>query len=149
VRRCKAIAGISAEAKAEARKLGLDDNEHALLEIAKLPASSQCAAVKEIVDRQRTARARIASGAAVASNKKAAAKIEAIEADIAKKKEAIENLKEKLSDDRDRLDKIQGDLVAACVNTALISGPSVQPADDEDIQAVLGEPLSPEDEARG
>ena len=79
VRRCKAIAGISAEAKAEARKVGIDDNEHALLEIAKLPATAQCAAVKEIVDRQRAARARLASGAVVASNK-AAAKIQAIEA---------------------------------------------------------------------
>jgi ParB-like chromosome segregation protein Spo0J len=147
VRRCKAIAGISAEAKAEARKLGLDDNEHALFEIAKLPANAQRAAVKEIVDRQRAARARLASGAAVTSNKKAAAKIQAIEADIAKKKEAIESLKEKLSDDRDRLDKVQGKLVAACVNTAMMSGPSAQPADEGGIQAELDEPLSPEDEA--
>ena len=30
----------------------------------------------------------------------------------------------------------------------LIRGPSVQPADDEDIGAVLDEPRSPEDEAR-
>ena len=147
VRRCKAIAGISAEAKAEARKVGIDDNEHALLEIAKLPATAQCAAVKEIIDRQRAARARLASGAVVASNKKAAAKIQAIEADIAKKKEAIESLKEELSDDRDRLDKVQGKLVEACVNNAMISGPSARSADDDDMQAVLDEPLSPEDEA--
>ena len=86
---------ISPEAKADASTLGLDDNEHALLEVAKLPATAQCAAVKEIVDRQRAGRARLASGAVVASNKKAAAKIQAIEADIAKKKEAIESLKEK------------------------------------------------------
>jgi hypothetical protein len=148
VRRCKAIAGISAEAKAEARKFGLDDNQHALLEIAKLPANAQCAAVKAIVDGQLAARARLASRAVTAVSEKAAAKIQAIEADIAKKKEAIESLKEELSDDRDRLDKVQGDLVAAYANSVLIRGPSVQPADDEDIQAVLDEPFSPEDEAR-
>jgi predicted transcriptional regulator len=148
VRRSMRIAErISPEAKADARKLGLDDNQDALVQIAKLPANAQRAAVKEIVDRQRAARARLASGAAVTSNKKAAAKIQAIEADIAKKKEAIESLKEKLSDDRDRLDKVQGKLVAACVNTAMMSGPSAQPADEGGIQAELDEPLSPEDEA--
>jgi len=138
---------ISPEAKAEARKLGLDDNEHALLEIAKLPATAQCAAVKEITDRQRAARARLASGAVVASNKKAAAKIQAIESDIAKKKEAIESLKAELSDDRDHLDKVQGKLVEACVNNAMISGPSARSADN-DVVSVRGGPLSPEDEAR-
>jgi seryl-tRNA synthetase len=112
-----------------------------------LPATAQCAAVKEIIDRQRAARAHLASGAVVASNKKAAAKIQAIESDIATKKEAIESLKEELSDDRDRLDKVQGKLVAACVNNAMISGPSARSAEDNDMQAVLDEPLSPEDEA--
>src|ERR1700730_4757752 len=75
VRRSMRIAQmISPEAKAEARKLGLDDNEHALLEIAKLPATAQCAAVKAIVDGQLAARARLASRAVTAVSEKAAAK---------------------------------------------------------------------------
>jgi ParB-like chromosome segregation protein Spo0J len=148
VRRCKAIAGISAEAKAEARTLGLDDNEDALLGIAKLPASAQCAAVSAIVDGQRAARARLAPAAAAVADKKAAAKIQAIEGKITEKKEAIETLKEELSDDRDRLDKVRGDLVAACANSVLINGPSAQSVDGADIVTVRGGALSHEDEAR-
>jgi hypothetical protein len=53
VRRSKVIAEmISPEAKAEAKKLGLDDNQHALLDIAKLPANAQCAAISAIADGQ-------------------------------------------------------------------------------------------------
>ena len=139
---------ISPEAKAEARKLGLDDNEHALLEIAKLPATAQCAAVKAIVDGQLAARARLASRAVTAVSEKAAAKIQAIEDKIAKKKETLQAIKAELGDERDRLDGVHDELAAAYVNNALINGASVQPADGEDIVVVRGGPLSPEDEAR-
>jgi ParB-like chromosome segregation protein Spo0J len=146
VRRSKAIAEISPKAKAEARKLGLDDNQHALFEIAKLPANAQCAAVKATVERQRDAHARLASRAAV-GNKKAAAKIQAIEAKITKKEDTLKSLKEELAHERDRLHTVQDKVVAACVNNALISDPSAQLADEASIQPMLDEPLSPEDEA--
>jgi hypothetical protein len=147
VRRCKAIAGISAQARAEARKLGLDDNQHALLEIAKLPANAQCAALNAIVDGQLAARARLASRAVALASKKAVAKIETIESKIAKKKEQLQSLKEELGDERDRLDEVHDELAAAYVNNALITGAAAQPADN-DVVTVRGGPLSPEDEAR-
>jgi hypothetical protein len=139
---------ISPEAKAETRKLGLDDNQDALLEIAKLPANAQCAAVKAIVDGQLAARARLASRAVTAVSEKTAAKIQAIEDKIAKKKETLQAIKAELGDERDRLDGVHDELAAAYVNNALINGASVQPADGEDIVDVRGGTLSPEDEAR-
>jgi hypothetical protein len=148
VRRSMRIAQmISPEAKAETRKLGLDDNQDALLEIAKLPANAQCAAVKAIVDGQLAARARLASRAVTAVSEKAAAKIQAIEDKIAKKKETLQAIKAELGDERDRLDGVHDELAAAYVNNALINGASVQPADGEDIVVVRGGPLSSEDEA--
>jgi ParB-like chromosome segregation protein Spo0J len=148
VRRSMRIAQmISPKAKVEARRLGLDDNQHALLEIAKLPANAQCAAVKAIVDGQLAARARLASRAVTAVSEKAAAKIQAIEDKIAKKKETLQAIKAELGDERDRLDGVHDELAAAYVNNALINGASVQPADGEDIVVVRGGPLSSEDEA--
>ena len=138
---------ILPEAKAEARKVGLDDNQDALLQIAKLPANVQCAAVKAIVDGQLAARARLASRAVTAVGKKAAAKIQAIEDKIAKKKETLQAIKAELGDERDRLDGVHDELAAAYVNNALITGAAAQPADD-DVVTVRGGPLSPEDEAR-
>jgi ParB-like nuclease domain len=153
VRRSMRIAEmISPKAKSEARKLGLDDNQDALLEIAKLPANAQCAAVTAIVEAQRAARARLAPRAVAAANGKAAAKIQAIETNIVKKKEALKSLKEELSKDCERLDKVQGDLVATYVNNALITGAAAQPAGD-DVVTVRGgalfthdQPLSSNDE---
>jgi hypothetical protein len=148
VRRSMRIAQmISPEAKAETRKLGLYDNQNALLEIAKLPANAQCAAIKAIVDGQLAARARLASRAVTAVSEKAAAKIQAIEDKIAKKKETLQAIKAELGDERDRLDGVHDELAAAYVNNALINGASVQPADGEDIVVVRGGPLSSEDEA--
>jgi hypothetical protein len=147
IRRSKVIAEtISPEAKAEAKKLGLDDNQHALLEIAKLPANAQCATVKAIVERQRAAHARLASCAAVVGNKKAAAKIQAIEGKITKKEDTLKSLKEELADERERLHKVQDEVVVACLDNALISGAATQLADEEGIQAVPDESPSPEDE---
>jgi ParB family chromosome partitioning protein len=143
---------IAPKAKSEARKLGLDDNQDALLQIAKLPASAQCAAVTAIVEAQRAARARLAPRAVAAVSEKAAAKIQAIEDKIAKKNEALKSLKEELSKDCERLDKVQGDLVATYVNNALITGAAAQPAGD-DVVTVRGgalfahdQPLSSNDE---
>jgi ParB-like nuclease domain len=148
VRRSMRIAEmISPEAKAETRKLGLDDNQDALLEIAKLPANAQCAAIKAIVDGQLAARARLASRAVTAVSEKAAAKIQAIEDKIAKKKETLQAIKAELGDERDRLDGVHDELAAAYVNNALINGASVQPADGEDSVVVRGGPVSSEDEA--
>jgi hypothetical protein len=124
VRRSMRIAEmISPEAKSEARKLGLDDNQDALLQIAKLPPNAQCTAVTAIVEAQHAARARIASRAVAAANGKAATKIQAIEDKIAKKTERLRALKQELTDERDRLDQVRGDLAAAYVNNALISDP--------------------------
>src|SRR6185369_4098483 len=148
VRRSKTIAEmVSPEAKAEARKLGLDDNQGALLQIAKLPPNAQCTAVTAIVEAQRAARARLASRAVAVASEKAAAKIQSIEEKIAKKKETLQTLKTEVADERDRLDEVHGDLAAAYVNNALISGAAPQLADEGGIQCVLDEPLSPEDDA--
>jgi ParB family chromosome partitioning protein len=46
--RFEKIAGISPEAKEEARRAGLDDNQNALLEIAQVPAGKQIAKVQEL-----------------------------------------------------------------------------------------------------
>ncbi len=141
VRRSMRIAEmISPEAKA-------DDNEDALLQIAKLPANAQCAALNAIVDGQLAARARLASRAVAVASDKAAAKIQAIEDKIAKKKETLQALKAELGDERDRLDGVHDELVAAYVNNALITGAAAQPADNDVVTVRVGS-LSPEDEAR-
>ena len=56
-------------------------------------------------------------------------------------------MKTEVADERDRLDEVHGDLAAAYVNNALISGAAPQLADEGGIQCVLDEPLSPEDDA--
>jgi molybdopterin converting factor small subunit len=148
VRRSKVIAEmISPEAKAEAKKLGLDDNQHALLDIAKLPANAQCAAISAIADGKLAARARLASRAVAVASEKATAKIQAIEAKMAKKNDTLHTLKKELAGERERLDEVHADLVATYVNNALISGAATQLADEDGIQAASDEPPSPEDEA--
>ena len=80
VRRAKKIAGISEEARAEAKRLGLDDNQRALLQIAKLPTpTAQLLAVKEIDERIRAAQARRAAAiTAVQADTAASAEIKTI-----------------------------------------------------------------------
>jgi len=79
------ISEMSAKAKEEARTLELDDNQAALLEVARLSTpEAQLKAVRRIDEEKRAARDRRAA-AAVAGNEKAAAKIEKLKADIAKK----------------------------------------------------------------
>jgi ParB family chromosome partitioning protein len=152
IRRSKKIAKISTEAKAEARKLGLDDNQGALLQIAKLPTSNaQVMAIREIDERKRATRARHASAAAAVSGKKATAKIKTIETTITQKTESVGRLNDELAAERKRLRKLQEKLVADCVDTTLIdatSSPSTAPTDHEDIPPIPdSRPLSREDEA--
>jgi ParB family chromosome partitioning protein len=53
IRRSKTVAALSPAVKAEARELGLDDNQRALLEIAKQPAEAQSRIAKAIAERRR------------------------------------------------------------------------------------------------
>jgi hypothetical protein len=133
VRRSKEIAAISPEARAEAGALELDDNQEALLEIAKLPTSkAQLAAVRGIAERKRAERARRAA-AAVANNEGATAKVQAIDADIAAKEDKIERLNDKLASQRKRKREIENRLVADSVDTVTaVDSPPLAPADDVD-----------------
>jgi hypothetical protein len=132
VRRSKEIAAISAEARA----LKLDDNQDALLEIAKLPTpEAQRKAVRAIDERKRAARAR-RSAAAVADNEKAAAEIEEIEASIADKLQKLDRLKDKVASQRERVRKIEEKLIGKSVDPTLVSvdpSPSIAPTDDPEI----------------
>ena len=87
IRRSKRIAKISPAAKAKVRKLGLDDNQRALLEIASQPTpKAELRTVREIVERKRAAaHARNGSVAAVVGDKKTTAEIDTLEADIREK----------------------------------------------------------------
>lgn len=149
VRRAMVISGIIPEAKAEARKLGLDNNQRALLEIAKLPASSQCEAIKQIIDRQKENRARTLSRAIVTENTKALTKLQAIEASIANKEDKLEALKHELSEERKRLEKVQDQVIEACLSKALITTDTqVPPAINGDVVVVRdNRQLSAEEEA--
>jgi ParB family chromosome partitioning protein len=142
IRRSKAIAGISAEAKEEAKNLGLDDNQDALLEIAKLPTpETQCKAVQALNERKRAARARRAT-AAVADNEKAAAKIEEIETSIADKLQKMDKLKNKVASQRERVRKIEDKLIGKSVDATLVSvdtSPPIVPNDDPEISSASDE----------
>ena len=81
VRRSKVIAALSAKTKAEVRRLGLDDNQAALLEIAKQPATSaQLRAVAEIAARKHAGLVGHVSATPGATDKKTAEEIKALEA---------------------------------------------------------------------
>jgi ParB/RepB/Spo0J family partition protein len=121
VRRAKAISGLIPEAKAAARKLGLDDNQRALLEVAKLPASSQCEAIKRIIDRQNEIRAGTFSRAVVTEKKEVVAKLQSIETNIANKEGKLESLKHELSKERKRREKVQDHVIEACLSKALVT----------------------------
>jgi ParB/RepB/Spo0J family partition protein len=142
IRRSRAIAGISAEAKEEAKNLGLDDNQDALLEIAKLPTpETQCKAVQALDERKRAARARRAT-AAVADDDKAADEIEEIEASIADKLQKVDILKNKVASQRERVRKIEDELIGQRVDATLVSvdtSPSIAPTDDPEISSASDE----------
>ena len=175
VRRSKAIAGILPTAKAKLRKLGLDDNQRALLEIAQASTpKAQLRAVKNIVKRKRAARDR--NAATAITDKKTAAAIENLEADIREKEDALDSLKSDLAAGHKRLREIQDKLAvqdevavlhrtrssAAADNQSgsearselthgvagkELTSPATAPTGDEDIPAVLDRrPLSPDDQ---
>ena len=143
VRRSMRIAEmILPEAKAEARKVGLDDNQDALLQIAKLPANVQCAAVGAITQGQLAARALLKSRALAAAGKETLGKVQAIEAKITEKKKALKCLKGELAHQEDRLDKAVTKLVAETVEPGLGTDPTAQGAEQR-VVTVRGRVDSP------
>jgi hypothetical protein len=111
VRRSKVIAALSAKTKAEVRKLGLDDNQAALLEIAKQPATSaQLRAVKEIAARKRADLVRYVSATSGVMDKKTTDEINALEADIRLKVGIVERINDALAARRKRLHEIHDKL---------------------------------------
>jgi hypothetical protein len=99
VRRSTAIAAISHKAKV--RRLGLDDNQRALLEIAGQPTpKAQSRVITEIIERKRAARDRNVS--APAADKKTIAAINALDTDIQQKEGALDTLKGELATSRKR-----------------------------------------------
>ena len=135
IRRSKAMAEISPAAKAKVRNLGLDDNQRALLEIAKQSTrKAQLRAIQKIVERKRAARARKALPAAGVADKKTAAEISLLEANISKKEESLENLKGELAANRKRLREIEDKLAVQGVAKAG-DDQSMVPAEDVDKSA--------------
>ena len=134
IRRAKKIAGISEEARAEAKRLGLDDNQRALLEIAKLPtATAQLLAAKRIDERIRAAQARRATAiTAVQADTTAAARITTIQADITAMMDEAQGLNDELAGKRSCLRSLQEQLVADCVDKVPITAdsPAIAPADE-------------------
>ena len=138
VRRSMIISEMSAKAKEEARTLELDDNQAALLEVARLSTpEAQLKAVRRIDEEKRAARDRRAA-AAVAGNEKSAAKIEKLKADIAKKIDKRDELNNRVAFQRDEVRKIEDQLVADGVNSALTEidpSPSIVPGSGAKIQS--------------
>jgi len=109
IRRSRTISGISPKAKDKVRKLGLDDNQQALLEIAKQSTpETQLRVIEEIVERKRAVRNRDTS--AVAADKKTTAEINALDADIHQKERALKRLKSDLAASRQRRQELDDKL---------------------------------------
>ena len=135
IRRSKRIAGISPAAKAKVRQLGLDDNQRALLEIASRPTpKAQLRTVGEIVERKRAASARKASAFAGVADKKTAAEICILEAEIREKEDNLDSLKGNLAASRKRLREIEDKLAVQGVAKAG-DGQSIVPDEDADKSA--------------
>jgi hypothetical protein len=93
------------------RELGLDDNQAALLEIAKQPASSaQLRAVKEIAARKRADLVRYVSATPGVMDKKTTDEINALEADIRLKVGIVDRINDALAARRKRLHEIHDKL---------------------------------------
>jgi ParB family chromosome partitioning protein len=141
IRRAKAMAGISAKAKAEARKLGLDNNQSALLQVAKLTTSkAQLMATRQIIERKRAARSHSAAAISALGDKKATAEIKAIESNITEKTETLDGLKKVLAAQRQRLSELEGEIVADCVDETMIDATITRlpmAPDDQDTPAIL------------
>jgi ParB-like chromosome segregation protein Spo0J len=109
IRRSRAIAGISPKAKDKVRKLGLDDNQLALLKIAKQPTpETQLRVIEEIVERKRAVRNGDAS--VVAADRKTTAEINALDADIHQKERALKRLKGDVAASRQRRQELDDKL---------------------------------------
>jgi ParB family transcriptional regulator, chromosome partitioning protein len=139
IRRSRMIAGICPKAKNEVRKLGLDDNQRALLAIAKeTTLEAQLRAVKEIVERKRAARDRRASAAV---DKKTTAEINAIEADIRQKEDALTRLKAELAtrkrrreiDDKLAAQADVADLPPPSEDLSPVPSPAIMPTEEDDL----------------
>ena len=144
IRRSMEISGISAEAKAEARKLGLDDNQGALLRISRLPTSEvQLLALKQIDERRACARAVVATS----TDEKGTAGTETLQSQNADKSEALKSSpKNKVAVDRARLGEFEGQTALIAATT---SSPATAPTDDLDIPPILDRrTFSPDDAAR-
>jgi ParB/RepB/Spo0J family partition protein len=110
IRRSKKIASISPKVKEKVRKLGLDDNQRALLEIADRPTpKAQLRAITEIVERKRGARDR--NALAAAADNKTTAEINALDADIDQRESTLKRLKGDLAASRKRRQELDDNLV--------------------------------------
>jgi hypothetical protein len=114
VRRSKRIVGISREAKAKVREFGLEDNQGALLTIAKqLTPKMQLRVIDAIVERKRAARARQALLAAErAGDDNSAEEMRELEADIGDKMSRVRRINDKMATKRKRLHELQAKVVA-------------------------------------
>jgi ParB-like chromosome segregation protein Spo0J len=141
IRRSRQIAGISAKAKAKVRKLGLDDNQRALLAIAGQPTpKAQLCVITEIVERKRAARDRNASAAV--ADKKTTAEINALDADIRQKEGALDRLKGDLAASRKRRQELDDKLavhgeVADRGPPSQAASPTTPADDDVAVEAVV------------
>jgi ParB-like chromosome segregation protein Spo0J len=119
VRRSKSIAELPGQVRAAARAHNLDDNQDALIRLTKLPTpEAQLKAVKEIAERK-VAERKSRANAAAASDKKAAAKIDAIKAEIEDKSNEVEQSREGLEVARMKLSKLENKLAEACADETL------------------------------
>ncbi len=122
VRRSKSIAELPGQVRASARAHNLDDNQAALLRLTKLPTpEAQLKAVKEIAERK-VAERKSRADAAAASDKKAAAKIDAIKAEIEDKSNEVERSSQGLAVARKKLSKLEDKLAEACADETLTDG---------------------------
>jgi hypothetical protein len=132
IRRSKEIAGISPKAKSKVRKLGLDDNQRALLEIARQPTpNGQLHVITEIVERNRATRDRNASAAA--PDKNTSAEINALDADIREKEDALKRLKGSLAASRQRREELDDKLAVhgEVADLPSLVASTTTPADDD------------------
>jgi hypothetical protein len=141
VRRSKVIAALSAKTKAEVRRLGLDDNQAALLEIAMQPATSaQLRAVAEIAARKHAGLVRHVSATPGATDKKTAEEIKALEADIQLKARIVERVNDALAARRKRLHEIHDQLAvddALAASSECAREDSKQLADAGDSESIV------------
>jgi ParB-like chromosome segregation protein Spo0J len=118
VRRAKLIVGISPQAKALAKELGLDDNQDALLKIARMPTGrAQIEQARAIYDMKSVARLRRVAEV-VGEHPDAAAEIAEIEFEIDSKENKLAKLNEQVASRRKRIREIEDALIDQRVDVA-------------------------------